>query len=294
MLLSLIMSHAVLLYYKYVNLPDPEAEMAAQRELCTRLGIKGRILLATEGINGTLAGTPEAVEEYVAYMKAHPHFSDIQYKRDTHPTQPFPRLRIKVRPEVVTLGVDVDPAQTAPRLTPEQFNDMIKDPNVVLFDARNNYESAIGRFKNAVTPDIPLFKDLPEALDEYEDLKDKTVVTYCTGGIRCEKASALMRTRGFKNVYQLDGGIIKYAQAYPEGAFEGECFVFDDRMSVAFTDHPKALGSCVHCDGATNDYHNCALPNCNDLVLICEDCHAQPDRRYHTASCLDRATATVN
>ncbi len=151
---------------------------------------------------------------------------------------------------------------------------MIKDPNVILFDARNNYESAIGRFKNAITPDVPLFKDFPATLDQYDDLKDKTIVTYCTGGIRCEKASALMRSRGFKNVYQLDGGIINYAQTYPEGAFQGECFVFDDRMSVAFTATPAELGSCVHCTAATNTYKNCANPECNDLILLCSRCQS--------------------
>jgi UPF0176 protein len=268
------MPYTVLLYYKYVNLPDPEAEMAAQRELCVRLGLKGRILLAAEGINGTVAGPAEAAEAYIAAMNARPHFTGIQYKRDVAAAQPFPRLRVKVRPEVVTLGVDIDPAQTAPRLTPAQFNDLIKDPNVVLFDARNNYESAIGRFKGAVTPNIPLFKDLPDVLEEYEDLKDKTVVTYCTGGIRCEKASALMRSRGFKNVYQLDGGIINYAQAFPDGAFEGECFVFDDRMSVAFSAAPAQLGTCIHCTAATNVYKNCSNPECNDLILICSSCLA--------------------
>ncbi|GAC1372540.1 MAG: rhodanese-related sulfurtransferase [Candidatus Saccharimonadales bacterium] len=284
------MSHTVLLYYKYVTLSDPEAEMAAQRELCTRLGLKGRILLASEGINGTVAGSSDAAAAYIAYMNAHPLFSDIQYKQDVTPSQPFPRLRVKVRPEVVTLGVDVDSADTAPRLTPAEFNEMIKDPDVVLFDARNNYESAIGRFKNAVTPDIPLFKDLPAALDQYEALKDKTVVTYCTGGIRCEKASALMKRRGFKNIYQLDGGIINYAQAFPDGAFEGECFVFDDRLSVAFIDNPARLGSCIHCGGATNSYRNCALPRCNDLVLVCDDCIARPDLKFHTPACLEKST----
>lgn len=268
------MAQAVLLYYKYVRLPDPAGEMAAQRELCTRLGLKGRILLAEEGINGTVAGSSEAADAYIAAMEAHPYFNGIQYKRDVAAAQPFPRLRVKVRPEIVTLGVDVDPADTATHLSPAEFHDLIQDPDVVLFDARNNYESAIGRFRGAVTPDIGLFKDLPAALDEYEDLKDKTVVAYCTGGIRCEKASALMKRQGFKNVYQLDGGIIKYAQAYPDGAFEGECFVFDERMSVAFNENPIQLGACRHCAAATNTYLNCANVTCNDLMLVCGPCRA--------------------
>lgn len=268
------MQTIVLLYYKYVHLPDPEAERVAQRELCERLGLKGRILLAEEGINGTVAGSPDATQAYIAAMNEHPQFSGIEYKQDTAEGMPFPRLRIKVRPEIVTLGVPIDPADTARRLTPAQFHELIQDPNVVLFDARNDYESAIGRFRGAVTPDITLFKELPDVLDQYDELKDKTVVTYCTGGIRCEKASALMKQRGFKDIYQLDGGIIKYAQAYPEGNFEGECFVFDERMSVAFTDQPARLGACHFCAGATNTYRNCANPECNDLILVCSGCEA--------------------
>ncbi len=269
------MPNAVILFYKYITLPSPEAERKAQRKLCEDLGLKGRILLAEEGINATLAGPAGSIEAYIAAMNQHPQFAGITYKRDASQTIPFPRLRIKVRPEIVTLGVDVDPGDTAPKLTPTQFHELTADPNVVLFDARNAYESAIGRFRGAVTPSIDLFKNLPEALGDYEDLKDKTVITYCTGGIRCEKASALMKQRGFKNVYQLEGGIIEYAKAYPEGAFEGECFVFDDRMSVAFNDHPKALGQCHFCAAPTNTYHNCARPECNALILVCADCSQQ-------------------
>ncbi len=264
---------SVLLFYKYVAVADPEADRAAQRELCERLGLMGRILLADEGINGTVAGTPEAANAYIEAMNEHPLFGGIEYKRDETQAQPFPRLRIKVRSEIVTLGVPVDPAQGAPKLTPDQLHELLQNnPDVVLFDARNGYESAIGRFRGAVTPDIKLFKDLPEALEAYSDLKDKTVVTYCTGGIRCEKASALMKQQGFKDIYQLDGGIIKYAQRYPDGAFEGECFVFDDRMSVGFTDEPAVLGACCVCEEPTNRYRNCANLNCHELMLVCETC----------------------
>ena len=265
------MNYSVILFYKYVQLADPEAVRASQRALCEELGLKGRVLLAEEGINATLAGTTLAIDEYIQAMRQDERFRDITYKRDEAGEIPFPRLRIKVRPEVVTLGAEVDLANTAPRLTPAEFHEFIQDPNVILFDARNNYEAAIGKFAGAVTPDIKLFKDLPAVLDQYEDLKDKTVVTYCTGGIRCEKASALMRERGFKNVYQLEGGIIEYAKAFPDGAFEGECFVFDDRMNVAFNDQPKLLGRCLHCETPTNTYRNCANPKCNALMLVCPE-----------------------
>jgi UPF0176 protein len=285
------MKYTVLLYYKYVAVTDSAAEREAQRQLCTELGLKGRILIGDEGINGTVAGTTDATEAYRRAMEAHPLFSGIHYKTDEAEVIPFPRLRVKTRPEVVTLEAEVDLANTAPRLTPAQFNEMIQDPNVVLFDARNNYESAIGRFKGAITPEIRLFKDFPQALDEYKDLKDKTVVTYCTGGIRCEKASALMRQNGFKDVYQLDGGIITYAQQYPDGAWEGDCFVFDERMKVSFKEAPEQLGSCITCTDGTNDYHNCAYKPCNKLVLICEKC--RPQTATCSVACLDQLASLV-
>lgn len=266
------MKYTVLLFYKYISVPDPIVQRELQRQLCNSLEMKGRILIGDEGINATVAGSAEACEQYIAYMNAHELFSSIEYKIDSTETMPFPRLRVKVRPEIVTLGVDVDSSLTAPRLTPEEFNIMLERDDIVLFDARNNYESAIGKFEKAITPDISLFKDLPAKLEDYSDLKDKTIVTYCTGGIRCEKASALMRQNGFKDVYQLDGGIIKYAQKYPQGAFKGECFVFDERMSVAFSDNADQLGSCHFCDSPTNSYMNCAIASCNDMVLICQSC----------------------
>ncbi len=266
------MKYNVLLFYKYTSVPDPEVQRELLRELCSSLEMKGRILIGDEGINATLAGSVEACKQYMAYMNTHKLFSGIEYKIDSAETMPFPRLRVKVRPEIVTLGVEVDPAMTAPRLTPDEFNIMLERDDIVLFDARNNYESAIGKFENAITPDINLFKDLPAKLADYGNLKDKTIVTYCTGGIRCEKASALMRQEGFKDVYQLEGGIIKYAQKYPNGAFKGECFVFDERMSVAFSDNVEQLGSCHFCANPTNEYFNCGNPVCNDMILVCVQC----------------------
>lgn len=266
------MSYTVLLYYRYIEVPDTAAEREAQHAVCELNGLKGRILIGEEGINGTVAGDAAGIAAYQVYMETHPLFSGIPYKVDAASVMPFPKLQVKVRPEIVTLGVNIDMAETATRISPQVFNEMIKDPDVVLFDARNNYESAIGRFKGAVTPDIGVFSDLPAALEHHADLKEKTIIAYCTGGIRCEKASAFMKQQGFKNVYQLDGGIITYAQQYPGGAFEGECFVFDNRMSTPFTDAPVQLGRCLLCDAPTNRYVNCSRKECNKLMLACDDC----------------------
>jgi UPF0176 protein len=274
------MKNQVLLFYKYVDISDPASEREEQLYLCNELGLLGRTIIGTEGINATLSGTLEATNEYMKLMDAHPLFCAIDYKIDLVDKVPFKKLSVKVRDEIVTLGVKADPKKTATHLSPEEFNAMIEDPDVVLFDARNNYESAIGRFRNAITPDISLFKELPDALSNYEELKNKKVVTYCTGGIRCEKASALLKEKGFRDVYQLDGGIVTYAKAFPDGAFEGECFVFDERMKVGFKDSPELLGSCIECSTPTNDYLNCANKSCNKLVLVCDDCRVN----MHTCS----------
>jgi UPF0176 protein len=269
------MKYQVLLYYKYVDLSDPDRERDDQRTICESLGLKGRISIGSEGINGTLGGTPEACRSYITYMNAHSRFGGIEYKIDDAEAVPFQKLKVKARPEVVTLEVEADPKHGGKRLSVDEFHQMATRSDVVLFDARNNYESAIGRFKGAVTPDINLFKELPEALHEYEGLKDKTVVTYCTGGIRCEKASALMINQGFKDVYQLDGGIVKYAKKYPDGHWRGKCYVFDERISVAFKDDFEKLGECYRCGDASSEYINCALATCNRHVVMCDTCLEQ-------------------
>jgi UPF0176 protein len=159
---------------------------------------------------------------------------------------------------------------------------------VVFFDGRNAYEAKVGKFKNAVVPDTRTSHDFIRELEsgKYDDIKDKPVVTYCTGGIRCEILSSLMKNRGFTDVYQMDGGIVKYGEKYgDDGLWEGSLYVFDDRMGVEFSDHAKVIGECIHCGGATSNYENCALKSCNDLVLICESCKQDAAKLYHTNAC---------
>lgn len=265
----------IILYYKFVKIADTETVKWWQRELCERLGLKGRILISSEGINGTLGGDFKALKLYKRAMSEHTLFKGIEYKWSAGAAEDFPRLAVKVRQETVTLGLPkITPENSGKKLKPKEFHDMIStDPNVVVFDARNNYESAIGKFKNAITPDIENFRDLPSMVKDYEHLKDKKIVTYCTGGIRCETFSALLKKEGFKRVYQLEGGIVKYGEAYgDEGLWEGKCFVFDKRMSIAFSDNSKDIGECVHCGGKTSKYINCANKQCNKLILVCESC----------------------
>jgi UPF0176 protein len=168
--------------------------------------------------------------------------------------------------------------------------------DVVFFDGRNAHEAKIGKFKNAVVPNTNTSRDFIEELesDKYDDIKGKKVITYCTGGIRCEVISAMMKKRGFEDVYQIDGGIVKYGEAYgDDGLWEGSLRVFDDRMTVEFSDHVKTIGECTHCGGKTSNFENCAFANCNDLVLICEDCKTNPDLLFHTEACREKSLAIV-
>lgn len=281
----------IILYYKFVRLDDTESVKWWQRELCERLDLKGRILISNQGINGTLGGDLKALRSYKRAMNEHNLFKGIEYKWSDGGAGDFPKLAVKVRDETVTLGLPhIYNSDVGWRLKPDEFHEMAAtDPDVVVFDARNNYESAIGKFKGAVTPDIDNFRDLTEKIKEYGHLKDKKVVTYCTGGIRCETFSALLKKEGFKDVYQLEGGIVKYGEKYGDkGLWEGKCFVFDNRMSIAFSDKSKDIGECVHCGGKTSNYLNCSNKQCNKLMLVCNDCRRQT---ICSNDCLSKYTA---
>ncbi len=287
----------ILLYYKFVPLADPEAIRLWQRTLCEQLGLKGRILLADHGINGTLGGDIKDLKAYVKQTKAHPAFKDMIFKWSDGGRDDFPRLSVKVRPEIVTFGVpdqiEVDGQGVVgggQRLKPEQLHKLIEErDDVVFFDGRNAYEAEVGRFKGAVVPNVRHTRDFPAELNDpkYDALKDKPVVTYCTGGIRCEVLSMLMKKKGFQEVYQIDGGVVKYGEAYgDDGLWEGSLYVFDDRMGTTFSDQAKDIGSCSHCGSKTSNYENCADKSCNDLILVCEAC--VPAQRYCRACAANR------
>ena len=263
----------VLLYYKYVRLEGPEAFVREHRALCTSLGVMGRILVACEGINGTVAGDAAAMERYQDALRANPAFSDSVFKVSHADAPPFHRLDIKVRKEIVTLGagVELDPLkQTAPHLSPDEWKRMIEEEDVVLFDVRNRYESEVGRFKGAIMPPIENFRELPSVLPQYEELKDKTVLMYCTGGIRCEKASALFRQAGFKKVFQLEGGIVTYGERHGSAHWEGDCFVFDERMMIPVGESAQRepVGRCEHTGAPTRNVINCLHDPCHKIVLV--------------------------
>ncbi len=267
----------IILYYKFVPIKDPVMTVRWQRELCAGLNLRGRVIISEHGINGTLGGDLDDVKAYVKQMKLTPEFKDIEYKWSDGSREDFPKLSIKARNELVTLepkagvnGFDVFDAGTA--LKPAQWHDYLeKHPDAIIFDARNDYESAIGKFKNAITPKIKTFKDVKAELEKLP--KDQPVLTYCTGDIRCEYLSAYMKSTGFQDVYHLDGGIVKYGQQFgDDGFWEGKCYVFDKRLSVAFSPGSKDIGDCAHCSQKTSHQENCSQPSCNLQFVVCETC----------------------
>ncbi len=269
----------VLLYYKYIELPEPKQEVEAHRALCERLGILGRILIAAEGINGTCCGSEEAIAEYKSVMNAHPYFFGINFKESEVTEQVFPRLAVKLRNELVTLRSGTSVRNAAPYITAEDLHTALEHKeDMVLIDMRNNYEADVGRFKGAVTLPVENFRDIPKELPSLEKYKHKKVVTYCTGGIRCEKASALLRENGFTNVYQLQDGIVTYMEKFPSGFFEGNCFVFDSRLGVRSA-APTVISSCTYCRASCDRYVDCREPGCSDLFICCEGCEKEMNCR---------------
>lgn len=307
----------ILLYYAFAPVTDPEAMRLWQRELCERLGLRGRIIISKHGINGTVGGELDACKIYLRRTREHPAFAgiDVKWSEGTGfvPDEPeifkgvdrrppwkqsadFPRLSVKVRDELVAFGI---PEETVvdeqgvvgggERLTPEQVNELVEErgEEVVFFDGRNAWEAEVGRFKNAIVPDVTTTHDFISEIERgvYDDLKDRPVVTYCTGGIRCEILSAAMKNRGFNEVYQIDGGIVRYGEAFGnDGLWEGSLVVFDGREVIDFAPGAAVVGSCAICGEGTNQLSNCADPSCRTRFAAC-DAHLG-------SACSEHATTT--
>lgn len=268
-------NHAILLYYCYSPIENPEEFREQHHLFCLSLNLVGRIIVAPEGLNGTVSGTKENCETYMREVKADPRFSKIDFKLEYSDTPAFQKMHVRVKPEIVHSGLEhIDPNQrTGIHLEPEEFKKMKDQDNVVVLDVRSKYEHSVGRFKNAVTLDMENFREFPEKMAELEQYKDKKVLTYCTGGIKCEKASAFLLEQGFENVYQLHGGIIKYGIEAGGEDFEGKCYVFDNRIVVDVNHvNPKVVSKCYVCQTESDRMVNCANPECNNHVPICEKC----------------------
>ena len=283
----------ILLYYVFTPLADPEAIRLWQRDLCESLGLRGRILISKDGLNGTVGGDLPALKRYVRKTRQYAPFAEIDFKwsegtgvDESGASLDFPRLVVKVRDEIVSFGspesLSVDAGGVVgggTRLAPAELHALVAErgDDVVFFDGRNAFEAEIGRFRGAVVPDVANTRDFAAELDsgKYDHLKGQPVVTYCTGGIRCEVLSSLMTDRGFGEVYQLEGGIVRYGEAYgDDGLWDGSLYVFDQRMSVDFSDHAAVLGHCQVCGAGTKNMLNCRDLSCREQLVACPDCVA--------------------
>ena len=279
----------IILYYAFAPVEDPKALMLWQRALCRSLNLKGRILISKHGINGTLGGDMEDLKKYCRETKEYPGFGKTDFKWSEGTGNDFPRLSVKVRKELVAFTtpdeIKVEKAGVVnggKHLKPAEVNALVaeKGDEVVFFDGRNAFEAKIGKFKNAVVPNVQTTHDFIAELDsgKYDHLKEKPIVTYCTGGIRCEILSAVMKNRGFQEVYQIEGGIVRYGERFRDkGLWEGSLYVFDSRMNINFSDEAKTIGECEGCGGKTSSFRNCSDLGCRDLILLCDGCNSNPE-----------------
>ncbi|UOR01694.1 rhodanese-related sulfurtransferase [Leucobacter allii] len=306
----------ILLYYVFAPVADPEAVRLWQHELCASLGLRGRIIVSRHGINGTLGGEIDACKQYLRRTRGYAPFAGLEAKwsdgsgyAETEPqllrgadrsvpwrrSADFPRLSVKVRDELVAFGIPEETEVSgegvvgggAP-LSPEAVHALVAErgDDVVFFDGRNAWEAEIGRFTGAVVPETSTTHDFVAQLESgaYDELKQRPVVTYCTGGIRCEILSAAMRKRGFAEVYQLDGGIVTYGEAYGnDGLWEGSLAVFDGRESIDFAPGAAVLGRCRACGAGSKRLADCPEPGCRARYAVC-DAHASSACGAHPAA----------
>jgi UPF0176 protein len=265
----------VILYYNFSTISDPAGFCRDHRSLCESLNLKGRIYVAGEGINGTLAGRNEDIDAYKQHLTAIPGFGATEFKDDAADTIPFAKLIVKVRNEIVALRYDeeLDPREGGRHLQPAEWRRILESGrDHVIIDVRNNYESRIGHFEGALCPDVENFYDFPKWLDEAGIDRDKKVLMYCTGGIRCEKFSVLMKKKGYDDVNQLHGGILNYAKEESGAHFKGKCFVFDDRLVVPVNpEDEEPIARCEITGVPCDTYINCANMECNKLFICSEE-----------------------
>lgn len=292
-------TYQIVLYYCYAPIQDPEAYREEHHLKGLALGIKGRIIIAPEGLNGTVSGTSEACNAYMEYIHSDPRFASTDFKVESYHEHAFQKLHVRVKPEIVHSSLHhINPTQkTGIHLAPSAFKEMKDRDDVVVLDVRSNYEHQMGKFKNAVTLDIENFREFPDKIKELEQYKGKKILTYCTGGIKCEKASAYLLEQGFPEVYQLHGGIIKYGIEEGGEDFEGKCYVFDGRIVADVNKvNPVVISSCYVCGKPSARMVNCANPVCNRHEPICEacgwemdgacstDCKEHPEKRPYDGS----------
>ena len=268
--------YSILLYYCYTPIEDPQEFRERHHLYCIEHGLRGRIIIAKEGINGTISGLTTACKKYMHNLKADARFAHTHFKVATHHQHAFSKLHVRVKPEIVHVGLPhIHPhLRTGSYVTAGELQRMRSDEeDMILLDVRSNYEHKLGKFEKAVTLDINHFREFPNRIDTLEPFKNKKIITYCTGGVKCEKASAYLLEKGFKNVYQLYGGIIQYGIDTDGTYFQGTCYVFDNRLSTPINKKtPTIITHCYVCQALCERMVNCANPICNIHVPICNSC----------------------
>lgn len=275
----MIMTYKIILYYKYSEIKDPASFCAEHKKFCEEHNLKGRIIISHEGINGTLEGLNEDTLKYIDFLSSIPGFENTNFKISEGDGKSFPKLSCKVRDEIVSahLHNDLDPNKiTGKYITAEQLHELIHSgKEFYIVDMRNDYEHLVGNFEGSILAPFENFRDLPKVLPKLENLKDKTIITVCTGGVRCEKASGFLVANGFADVYQLENGIVTYMEKYPNEDFNGQLYVFDGRVTMGFNlDDPnrKIIGKCENCGAPSEVYTNCANLMCHKHFICCDDC----------------------
>lgn len=272
------MRYRVLAYYQFVEIENPALEVAAHHSFFEGKDAAGRIYLSKQGINGQMSATEGVAEEYMAWLRADSRFKNIDFKIHHYKEHVFPRMTVKVREQLVALDDMVDLEKRGEYVTPEKWRAMLdeRDEDTLLLDVRNDYEWEVGHFEGADLPKLEMFREFPSFAKELKTKrspKKTRVMMYCTGGIRCELYSALLKREGFEKVYQLQGGVIRYGLDQGKKHWRGKLFVFDDRLTVPISEgEEEVISRCHHCETSSDIYYNCANMDCNELFLSCEEC----------------------
>jgi UPF0176 protein len=285
----------VLAYYCFTPIKEPSQEVKNHYEFFEKKDVQGRIYLSEQGINGQLSAARQDAEDYMQWLKSDVRFSKIDFKIHFHWEHVFPRLSIKVRKQLVALDAPCDLSLTGEYLSPEKWKEMLdrRDEKTLLLDVRNDYEWELGHFEGAELPILEKFREFPDfakKLKSERDPKETKVMMYCTGGIRCELYSALLKKEGFEQVFQLQGGIIQYGLKEGTKHWKGKLFVFDDRLSIPIseTEESEVISKCIYCNAASDTYYNCANMDCNELFLCCFKC-----AKEHRGCCCHTCSAST-
>ena len=268
----------VVTFYKYTEIKNSEKFVEEHLTYCKKLGIKGKILVSNEGINGGISGEDKKVEEYKKKLLSYSEFKGIEFKDTYSDEYAYRKMFVRVRKEIIRFDPKVDGKKASCKLSPKKLKEMLdKKEDVVLLDVRNRYETRIGKFKNAIELGIDVFNEFPKNINKINGLKNKKIVMYCTGGVRCEKASAALLNQGFKDVYQLDGGILNYGKECSDAHWEGKCFVFDRRVSIPLdsTKEVHPISRCDICNEFSDIYVNCKNVECDKLFICCKNCQSR-------------------